>query len=51
MPIPTPKPQENRQQFLSRCMQDDKLQMEYPDASQRLGVCYSAWNAEAKKTK
>lgn len=51
MPIPTPNPQENRQQFLSRCMQDDKLQIEYPDSSQRLGVCYSAWNAEAKKTK
>lgn len=41
MPIPSPKPNENKQNFLSRCMSDNKLQQEFPDNQQRLAICIS----------
>jgi len=51
MPIPTPAKNEKRPEFIERCMSDSTMISEYPDTSQRLGVCYTSWTAEAKKTK
>lgn len=41
MPIPSPKKDENRKSFMSRCMSDDKMNNEYPDQKQRTAVCMS----------
>ncbi len=39
MPIPTPKPTEEKNEFIARCMSDEKMLTEFPDAAQRLAVC------------
>lgn len=38
MPIPTPQPNETKEQFIERCMSDEKMVAEY-DAPQRYAVC------------
>ena len=43
MPIPTPKPGEEKNDFISRCMGSDVMQKEFPDQKQRSAVCYSKW--------
>ncbi len=42
MPIPERKPEEDKSDFLSRCMSDETLNKEYPDASQRYAVCMTS---------
>jgi len=39
MPLLTPTQDENRAEFISRCMSDETMQNEYPDQEQRLAVC------------
>jgi len=39
MPLPTPNPQEPKDEFLQRCMGDPKTNSEFPDAGQRMAVC------------
>ena len=39
MPLPTPTPNESKNEFVARCMSDAKMQGEYPDAQQRIAVC------------
>lgn len=41
MPLPKPKPEESNNEFMSRCMSDEKAQKEYPDSQQRVAVCLS----------
>jgi hypothetical protein len=43
MPLPVPTPSENQEQFISRCMGDDKVVSEFPDESQRYAVCEGQW--------
>jgi hypothetical protein len=42
MPIPKPKPYERINDFLQRCMSDEKMVSEYPQ-EQRAAVCRSAF--------
>ena len=42
MPIPTPKPYERENEFMQRCMGDEKMVNEYP-TEQRAAVCRSAF--------
>jgi len=42
MPIPKPKSGESQNDFLQRCMSDDKIISEYPQ-DQRAAVCRSAY--------
>jgi hypothetical protein len=42
MPIPKPKPYERMNDFLQRCMGDEKMVSEYPQ-EQRAAVCRSAF--------
>ncbi len=51
MPIPVPSLKETRPKFIERCMSNPKMIEEYPDTSQRLGVCYTSWTSEIKKVK
>ncbi len=51
MPIPVPSLKETRPKFIERCMSNPTMIEEYPDTSQRLGVCYTSWTSEIKKVK
>lgn len=48
MPIPKPKKDEPKEDFLNRCMANDVMNSEYPDNKQRYAVCMSQW--ENKKS-
>jgi hypothetical protein len=48
MPIPSKKPNENQNSFVSRCMSNETMKKEYPDEKQRAAVCLSQTR---KKTK
>ena len=41
MPLPKKNKDEDRNQFLSRCMSDPNSKKEYPDNKQRIAVCLS----------
>jgi hypothetical protein len=41
MPLPNRREDESRENFISRCMSDDKISKEYPDKDQKLAVCMS----------
>jgi len=43
MPIPKPRPDEARADFMKRCMGDSVMNSEYPDNSQRAAICNSQW--------
>lgn len=45
MPIPKRKPDEDRTDFLSRCMSDPKMNEEYKENSQRYAVCIQSAKA------
>jgi len=49
MPLPKPKPNEEREAFLERCMANPTMNREYPDNKQRYAVCNTQWR-EAKKS-
>jgi hypothetical protein len=44
MPLPKPKEDEKRNDFISRCMADDKMKDEFPKQTQRMTVCIEQWN-------
>ena len=48
MPLPTRKLGENRDEFISRCVRDVKIQAEYPDLKQRVAVCSTQANTITK---
>jgi len=50
MPIPKPKPYERMNDFLQRCMGDDKMVSEYPQ-EQRAAVCRSAFEEKMASEK
>jgi hypothetical protein len=39
MPIPQRKPNEDRQNFLGRCMSNETMKKDYPDNKQRIAIC------------
>jgi hypothetical protein len=39
MPLPTPSSGESTEDFIARCMGDDKAIEEFPNESQRYAVC------------
>jgi hypothetical protein len=48
MPIPAPKNDESRNDFISRCIGDDKMVDEYPDNKQRVAICSVEWTRSLK---
>jgi hypothetical protein len=50
MPIPKPKPYERQNDFLQRCMGDEKMVAEY-DTEQRAAICRSAFEEKMAGTK
>ena len=49
MPLPSPKPDEEQEPFVNRCMIDPGASKEFPDTQQRLAVCHDQFQ-EAKAT-
>lgn len=51
MPIPKPNKNEEKKDFVQRCVTDEKMKSEYTDIDQRLAVCSSAFeeNLAAEK--
>ena len=43
MPIPTPNSSESKDEFIQRCMGDDKMTSEYPDEEQRFAICSTSY--------
>jgi hypothetical protein len=39
MPLPIPNSNESEQEFVSRCMIDEKMKVEYPTEDQRYAIC------------
>lgn len=50
MPIPSPKPDENKQNFIVRCMSNDTMKKDYKDTKQRVAVCLSQTKEEGKSS-
>jgi hypothetical protein len=48
MPIPQPTPNEEKSDFIARCMSDDKMISEYPEASQRLAICQTSFKSKTE---
>jgi hypothetical protein len=46
MPIPQPRDTESQDEFISRCMSDEKMKSEYTDEAQRYAVCAGQFAAE-----
>jgi hypothetical protein len=47
MPIPNPKPNEDKTKFVARCMSSEVMKEEYPDSKQRVAICLN----ETRKSK
>lgn len=41
--LPSPQGGESENDFISRCMSDDRMQDEFPKKKQRLAVCYNQY--------
>lgn len=39
MPVPSPKPNEDSQKFVARCMGNETMKKDYPDTKQRVAIC------------
>ena len=50
MPLPKLNPNEEKKEFVMRCMGDDTMNKEFPDTDQRLAVCSSTFE-ESKLSK
>ncbi|MCR4284538.1 MAG: DUF2213 domain-containing protein, partial [archaeon] len=50
MPIPKPKEDEEKNDFISRCMGDEAMVGEFKDEAQRTAICMTSWK-EAKTAK
>ena len=43
MPLPSPRKNQNRKDFISNCMSDEGMKGEFSDPKQRAAVCHSKW--------
>jgi len=49
MPLPTPRKNEKRTDFISRCMISSVTKRDFPKINQRVAVCNSQWTKKKKK--
>lgn len=48
MPLPTPKKNEKKPDFVARCMGSAVVKRDFKTRDQRLAVCYRQWNKRPK---
>lgn len=41
--MPSPKKNESKKNYISRCMSSQKTNKDFPDQKQRTAFCYSQW--------
>jgi hypothetical protein len=46
MPLPIPEPDEDREEFVARCMRDETMINEFANVNQRLAVCNTQYEEE-----
>lgn len=51
MPLPEPNSGENKDEFLSRCMSDEKMKQEYSNNAQRYAVCNAIFKEKKNESK
>ena len=52
MTLQTPKEDEEKDEFVSRCIENDVMNAEFPNLTQRIAVCVGQWdNKDKKQTK
>jgi hypothetical protein len=49
MPLATPNKDENKKEFIERCMSDEKMNEEFPEPAQRYIVCQKQWERKNEK--
>jgi hypothetical protein len=49
MPIPKPNPNEQKKDFVQRCMSNDTMVSEYKNTDQRLAVCSTVFEDSKNK--
>ena len=51
MPLPTPNKDEPKDAFISRCIETDVMNDEFPNLTQRIAVCVSQYDNKDKPKK
>jgi hypothetical protein len=51
MPLPTPNKDESKDGFVSRCMETEVMNDEFPNLTQRIAVCVAQWDNKDKPKK
>lgn len=46
MTIPKPKKKEKRTKFMSRCLKNKNMKIEFVDIKQRFAVCSQSWRSK-----
>ena len=46
MPLPTPRDNETRNDFVNRCIGNEQSKKDFPDIKQRLAVCNGRYGEE-----
>lgn len=46
--MPSPRPDESKDDFISRCMGDAEARADFPDQAQRYAFCNSKWENKNK---
>ena len=49
MPIPKPNPNEQKKEFIQRCMENETMVSEYKNTDQRLAVCSTSYEDNLSK--
>lgn len=44
--MPKPRKDETKEEYVERCMEDEKMKDDYKDEMQRLAVCYQIYKTE-----
>lgn len=44
MPLPTPNQDEEKNTFISRCIETEIIKEDFSDLTQRIAVCVSQWD-------
>ena len=48
--MPSPKKNENKKTYITRCMSSEKTNKDFPDQKQRAAFCYSKWEKSSSST-
>ena len=51
MPLPTPKPNEDKNEFIPRCLSSEEIKKEFDSEDQQYAVCRSQWYKNKEKEK